>query len=294
VSPLADQLTQAAQGLKPVERDVPMGGLVATQPSIDPGIARQYLNARAPLTGKLPTVVEWQNQFYLIDGTHRAVAEWATGAPTLRANVVTVDPAKVAEIAAPRQPTPPSGVRQDTGTGSPVCPWRAGNEKPVENLNAPINTTEVRPRSFEEGLQSIAEPQKFSSTQVQLPPNVGKKLSAFAASIPDEALAEQGREDDPHVTVKYGIHTKDVAAVRKVLEGEGPIRVKLGQTSTFPDSGNGVVLKADVDSPDLHRLNAKIASALETTDTHQEVPAARDDRIPEAGDGSSLCRSERP
>jgi hypothetical protein len=98
VSPLADQLTQAAQGIKPVERDVPMGGVVATQPSVDADIVTNYTKTRAPLTGKLPTVVEWQNQFYLIDGTHRAVAEWATGQPTIKANVITVDPAKVAAL----------------------------------------------------------------------------------------------------------------------------------------------------------------------------------------------------
>jgi hypothetical protein len=34
--------------------------------------------------------------------------------------------------------------------------------------------------------------------------------------------------------------------------------------------GNGDVLKVDIDSPDLHRLNGKIAEALPNTDTHPE------------------------
>lgn len=118
---------------------------------------------------------------------------------------------------------------------------------------------------------------KFSSTQVQLPPTTAKKVTDLADAIPDADLAEKGREDDPHITIKYGIHTQDVDAVRRVLADQPPITVTLGKTSIFPnsESGNGDVLKADVDSPDLHRLNATIASQLETTDTHPEyVPHA--------------------
>lgn len=121
------------------------------------------------------------------------------------------------------------------------------------------------------------ETHSYSSTQIQLPPETAAGVTAMAAKIPDEDLAPDGRETDPHVTVKYGIHTADVEKVREVLANEPPITVTLGKTSFFPngESGSGDVLKVDVDSPDLHRLNAKIADALEVTDTHPEyVPHA--------------------
>lgn len=133
-----------------------------------------------------------------------------------------------------------------------------------------------------EGQQGKAAPtsepaRSFSSTQVALPDDIGKKLAAVGQSIPDADLADQGRETDAHVTVKYGLHTNNVDEVRKLLVDQPPITVKLGTTSVFPNgpSNYGDVLKADVDSPDLHALNAKIAGALEHTDTHPEyVPHA--------------------
>lgn len=117
-----------------------------------------------------------------------------------------------------------------------------------------------------------AEPEehKFSSTQVNLPEAPAKMVRDFAESIPDDLIAADGRAGDtqgtaPHVTVKYGLHTTDVDAIREVLAGEPPIAVTLGKTSLFT-TDEADVLKVDVDSPDLHRLNAKIADALKTTD----------------------------
>lgn len=110
----------------------------------------------------------------------------------------------------------------------------------------------------------------YSSTQVPLPKADADALADLAASIPDDALAEDGRETDPHVTVKYGIHTDEVAPLRRVLADEPPVRVTFGPTSVFPDAGHGDVVKVDVDSPDLHRLNALIAASVETTDTHPD------------------------
>ena len=121
------------------------------------------------------------------------------------------------------------------------------------------------------------EEHTFSSTQVNLPSEQAQAVVQWAKAIPDEDLAENGRAGDseataPHVTLKYGLHTTDVDAVRKVLADEPPITLRLGTTSFFPngESGSGDVLKIDVDSADLQRLNAKVSEALETTDTHPD------------------------
>lgn len=63
-------------------------------------------------------------------------------------------------------------------------------------------------KAFVAPVRKAAEPErkhKFSSTHVTLPPEVGKRLAELARSIPDEDLGEDGREDDPHVTVLYGL-----------------------------------------------------------------------------------------
>lgn len=112
---------------------------------------------------------------------------------------------------------------------------------------------------------------KYASTQVQLPMVIASALRTVGKKIPDEHLAEDGRESDAHVTLKYGLHSDDPSEVKKALAGEGPIKIKLGKTSIFPngESDSGDVVKVDVDSPDLHRLNG-IVGKLPHTDTHPD------------------------
>lgn len=115
-------------------------------------------------------------------------------------------------------------------------------------------------------------PHEFSSTQVQLPPDVAAVLSVFGAGIPDDEIdPEDGRENDLHVTLRYGLHSADPEDVRPLLTGEGPITLTFGDASIFPadDRRNSDVLKIDVTSEDLARLNAKLAQ-LEHTDTRAD------------------------
>lgn len=114
-------------------------------------------------------------------------------------------------------------------------------------------------------------PHDFSSTQINLDGGTADALRRLGKRIPDAHLADDGRESEPHVTVKYGLHAADPDAVRRVLEGHRPIKLKLGKTSLFPPNKEDgyEVVKIDVDSADLHALNKKIAS-LPHTDTHRK------------------------
>lgn len=134
----------------------------------------------------------------------------------------------------------------------------------------------------------------YSSTQVNLPQDIGDKVRAFAALIPDADLAENGRENEPHITVKYGLHGEDPDEIRRVLADEPPITVTLGKTSIFPngESDNGDVVKIDVDSPDLHRLNKKIAAALPVTDTHPEYKPHVTIAYVKPGEGKKFAGSD--
>lgn len=109
----------------------------------------------------------------------------------------------------------------------------------------------------------------YSSTQVNLTGEAAAAVKKLGKSIPDDDLAEDGRESEPHITLKYGLHTSDPAKVAAVLRGEKPIRLKLGKTSTFPPNkdNKSEVVKVEVHSADLHRLNKKISDALEHTDS---------------------------
>lgn len=157
-------------------------------------------------------------------------------------------------------------VPRPTGSGHKEPPGPRSEEvRPAEVVAPPAATAPATP-------VSDTPPREFSSTQVDLPAAVSGHIRKLADSIPDADLGEDGREDKPHVTVKFGLHTDDVADVRRVLAGEKPITVTLGKTSIFPakEGADYDVVKVDVDSPDLHRLNAKIAGALEHTDTHPD------------------------
>ncbi len=121
---------------------------------------------------------------------------------------------------------------------------------------------------------NLDEPHSYSSTQVNLPEEFAEKIRAFAAKIPDDALADDGREDKPHITLKYGLHDEDPKPVQKLLQGVGSITAKVKGVSIFPAKESSAqrgpqydVVKVDIESPDLRRLNKKV-SELPHTDTH--------------------------
>jgi 2'-5' RNA ligase len=109
-------------------------------------------------------------------------------------------------------------------------------------------------------------PHEHSSTQVQLPDDIAAAIKRF--HIKPEHLGEEGREKDPHVTVRYGLHADDPDVVRDKLKDETRGEARLGKTSLFQND-DADVLKVDVNSPDLHRLHEKLGS-LPHTDTHPD------------------------
>lgn len=124
----------------------------------------------------------------------------------------------------------------------------------------------------------VVEPRKFSSTQFNLPTEAAQLIRDVAAKIPDDVLAKDGREDEPHITIKYGIHDDTPEAVKEAVANFPPVRVRLGKASIFQANEAQAqrggeqydVVKIDVESEDLHKLNALIANAIPHTDTHPE------------------------
>lgn len=117
------------------------------------------------------------------------------------------------------------------------------------------------------GLMESYKGRSYSSTQIALDPAAHAAVLKLGKMIPDRWLAGDGRETDPHITVKYGIHGSNAAGVRRVLAKERPIKYKLGKISKFELDDMDVV-KIDIVSPDLHRINGKIKAAVACTDTH--------------------------
>lgn len=110
-------------------------------------------------------------------------------------------------------------------------------------------------------------PREFSSTQFDLPEPLAGRVREMGLRIPDEHLAEDGREDQVHTTLKFGLHTNNADDIRRTIVGVGSITIQIGQASVFHASDFDVV-KLEVHSESLRDLNAKISAELENTETH--------------------------
>jgi 2'-5' RNA ligase len=110
---------------------------------------------------------------------------------------------------------------------------------------------------------------RYATTQLDLTGDVADEIIAFGESIPDAHLEAGGREDSPHVTIKYGLHADSADELKELLKGVKPFQITLGKTAVFEGEEFDVVF-VEAKGAALRRLNKKIADALEHTDTHPE------------------------
>ena len=82
------------------------------------------------------------------------------------------------------------------------------------------------------------------------------------ASVPD------GREHEPHITCRWGLHFQSPSKrLRSAIRSFGPIEVAFGKTSLFSND-DADVLKVDINSLDLHRLYKLIGRMVPVHTTH--------------------------
>jgi len=93
-------------------------------------------------------------------------------------------------------------------------------------------------------------------------------LSWNKENIPEDQLAEQGREEDPHITLLYGIHTNELEEVEPKLPTSS-IEAELGKVGRFSSDEEHDVLFIEVFGDDLHEQHLKLTE-LEHTKTHDE------------------------
>lgn len=144
---------------------------------------------------------------------------------------------------------------------------------PIETAIDKHGVEEVSPGDVPRGTAiAEAEPPKreYSSTQVQMPPEVAKRVAAFAEKIPDADLAPKGRQpaNDIHATLAFGGHGDDPEEVRQLIEHNPPFTATLGKTMAFPAGEDGVPLVFAATSPDMERINGELREGLPHTDTH--------------------------
>lgn len=110
---------------------------------------------------------------------------------------------------------------------------------------------------------------KYNSLYAKIPDELAQEIVAYSDKLIDIYDLKE-LETNPHVTVKYGIHTNDVEEVAKALGRFIPIRIMFGKTSFFTASEVMPydVIKIDIFSQTLKRLNKKVTENLKVTNTH--------------------------
>lgn len=115
---------------------------------------------------------------------------------------------------------------------------------------------------------------QFASTQFDLPDDIAAVFRHVAAGIADDDLAQDGREDTPHITLLYGLHDTSPAtmeAIHDLCAKTAPLTLTFGPLDVFPPSQTGedyAVLKAPVMGTGLRTLRTALAKKIPNTQTH--------------------------
>lgn len=144
-----------------------------------------------------------------------------------------------------------------------------GPTVPKEMFPEKAKEERYKRKSIEDGQKDLG-PHEFGTTQFNITGEIADKIRAMTARISDEDLAEDGREEECHVTVKYGLHTDDPQEVAERVHDFGVVEISLGTTSLFTTDDEYDVVKIDVVGGRLHELNHLISGTMEATDTHKD------------------------
>ena len=107
----------------------------------------------------------------------------------------------------------------------------------------------------------------FGSTQFNLPDDLADRVRAMSMKIADDDLADDGREDDPHVTILYGLTDDNPKSVRQSLRGQPTGTIEFGQTSVFKCDDYDVV-KIDVLGDYIEHIHDVLADDCKYESTH--------------------------
>jgi hypothetical protein len=103
---------------------------------------------------------------------------------------------------------------------------------------------------------------KYGCVYLPLPEEIAAKFREMGESIPVEHLDVGGVDDEPHITLLYGIHGCDSATVVDAVRRMDSMFVSFGMQTYFPAGSDGCPVKIDVESPALHAANRKLKWAV--------------------------------
>lgn len=156
-------------------------------------------------------------------------------------------------------------------TDDPLIAMEIAMDHLIEDLDyyTKLKKMEAKPKKVKEGEGVGQQEHKFSTTHINLPADAADEVLQLSSIIPDELIdQDEGREDKPHITVKYGIHTDDASEVENLLHKYGPVAYRFGQVAYFAgEDGKPDVVYIEVESDEIEKLNAWVCKSLKCTDT---------------------------
>jgi 2'-5' RNA ligase len=112
---------------------------------------------------------------------------------------------------------------------------------------------------------------EFGSSQFDIPAPMAARIKNLSSSIAVEDLADDGCEENPHLTVQYGLPALSSAqssTLAHTMAGISPVEIHLGKTSLFETPNYDVVILPVTGSGPLQVRNAIRARVPGITDTH--------------------------
>ena len=115
---------------------------------------------------------------------------------------------------------------------------------------------------------------QYGCIMAQIRPQDATKILDFNCRLIGEEMIfmegdDYGREDDPHITVKYGLtESYSQQQIEQVLEGVKPFPIMVGRLDVFENDRFDVV-KFNVDGKDLRRLR-EVFDKLPNEDKYPE------------------------
>lgn len=112
----------------------------------------------------------------------------------------------------------------------------------------------------------VAESHKYSTVMLEIKGDLRKRIFEHIHSLDEDDIAKDGKEDNPHVTVLYGLHAEDPEEIADFLSAMNPFEISFGKVSKFKSDEHDV-LKIEIESDYIKTLNKKLKDFPHTS-TH--------------------------
>ena len=89
---------------------------------------------------------------------------------------------------------------------------------------------------------------------INVPKEIKSLMFHIGSQIDKNDLHENGKDNQPHITIKYGLLTDDYSLIRKCLSGQTSGKAYMGRLSLF-ENDEYDVLKVTCSGSALHRLH---------------------------------------